>query len=400
TLNSRIPIWKKNKSEVTDEEYNNFYKEKFYDYEDPVAVIHSSVEGNATYKALLYIPKHAPFNYYSKDYEKGLQLYSKGVLITDKCAELLPDYFSFVKGLVDSEDLSLNISREMLQHDSQLKLIAKTIENKIKSELEKMLKNEREKYEEFFKAFGTQLKFGCYDMYGLNKDKLQDLLLFTSSDEKKLVTLDEYCAKLKDDDKSIYYACGETLEKIEMLPQFESAVSKSAEVLMFTEYFDEFVAKSLGEYKGKQFVNICDEEFDLSTEEEKKEIEKLNADSADLFEAMKTAIGDSVSAVRFTNKLAEHPVSLATEGQISLDMEKTLNAMPGNNENKVKAKIVLEINSEHPIAEKLKSLFETDKELLASYSKLLYSEACLIAGRSVDNPVEHSKLVCELMTKE
>ena len=399
TLNSRIPIWKKNKSEVTDEEYNSFYKEKFYDFEDPVAVIHSSVEGGATYKALLYIPKHAPFNYYSKDYEKGLQLYSKGVLITDKCAELLPDYFSFVKGLVDSEDLSLNISREMLQHDSQLKLIAKTIEKKIKSELEKMLKNDREKYEEFFKAFGTQLKFGCYDMYGLNKDKLQDLLLFTSSAEKKFVTLDEYCSKLKDDDKSIYYACGETLEKIEMLPQFESAVSKNVEVLMFTEYFDEFVAKSLGEYNGKQFVNICDEEFDLSTDEEKQEIEKLNSDSAELFEEMKKAIGDSVSSVRFTNKLAEHPVSLATEGQISLDMEKTLNSMPGNNENKVKAKIVLEINSGHPIAEKLKSLFETDKELLGEYAKLLYSEACLIAGRAIDNPLEHSKLVCDLMTK-
>ena len=399
TLNSRIPIWKKNKSEVTDEEYNSFYKEKFYDFEDPVAVIHSSVEGSATYKALLYIPKHAPFNYYSKDYEKGLQLYSKGVLITDKCAELLPDYFSFVKGLVDSEDLSLNISREMLQHDSQLKLIAKTIEKKIKSELEKMLKNDREKYEEFFKAFGTQLKFGCYDMYGLNKDKLQDLLLFTSSAEKKFVTLDEYSSKLKDDDKSIYYACGETIEKIEMLPQFESAVSKNVEVLMFTEYFDEFVAKSLGEYNGKQFVNICDEEFDLSTDEEKQEIEKLNSDSAELFEEMKKAIGDSVSSVRFTNKLAEHPVSLATEGQISLDMEKTLNSMPGNNENKVKAKIVLEINSGHPIAEKLKSLFETDKELLGEYAKLLYSEACLIAGRAIDNPLEHSKLVCDLMTK-
>ncbi len=399
TLNSRIPIWKKNKSEVTDEEYNSFYKEKFYDFEDPVAVIHSSVEGSATYKALLYIPKHAPFNYYSKDYEKGLQLYSKGVLITDKCAELLPDYFSFVKGLVDSEDLSLNISREMLQHDSQLKLIAKTIEKKIKSELEKMLKNDREKYEEFFKAFGTQLKFGCYDMYGLNKDKLQDLLLFTSSAEKKFVTLDEYCSKLKDDDKSIYYACGETLEKIEMLPQFESAVSKNVEVLMFTEYFDEFVAKSLGEYNGKQFVNICDEEFDLSTDEEKQEIEKLNSDSVELFDEMKKAIGDSVSSVRFTNKLAEHPVSLATEGQISLDMEKTLNSMPGNTENKVKAKIVLEINSGHPIAEKLKSLFETDKELLGEYAKLLYSEACLIAGRAIDNPLEHSKLVCDLMTK-
>ena len=399
TLNSMIPIWKKNKSELTDDDYNRFYKEKFFDFEDPLAVIHSSVEGNATYKSLLYIPAHAPFNYYTKDYEKGLQLYSKGVLITDKCAELLPDYFSFVKGLVDSEDLSLNISREMLQHDSQLKLIAKTVEKKIKSELEKMLKNDREKYEKFFKNFGTQLKFGCYEMYGLNKDKLKDLLLFTSSDEKKLVTLDEYTAKLADDDKNIYYACGETLEKIEMLPQFDAAKSKNLEILMFTEYFDEFVVKTIGEYNGRHFVNICDEEFDLSTEDEKKEIEKLNSDYSGMFEEMAKAIGDSVNSVRFTNKLAGHPVSLATEGQISLDMEKTLNSMPGNEDNKVKAKLILEINCEHPVADKLKSLYDNDKETLAVYSKLLFSEACLIAGKSVDDPVEHSKLVCDLMTK-
>lgn len=399
TLNSMIPIWKKNKSELTDDDYNSFYKEKFFDFEDPLAVIHSSVEGNATYKSLLYIPAHAPFNYYTKDYEKGLQLYSKGVLITDKCAELLPDYFSFVKGLVDSEDLSLNISREMLQHDSQLKLIAKTVEKKIKSELEKMLRNDREKYEKFFKNFGTQLKFGCYEMYGLNKDKLKDLLLFTSSDEKKLVTLDEYTAKLADDDKNIYYACGETLEKIEMLPQFDAAKSKNLEILMFTEYFDEFVVKTIGEYNGRHFVNICDEEFDLSTEDEKKEIEKLNSDYSGMFEEMAKAIGDSVNSVRFTNKLAGHPVSLATEGQISLDMEKTLNSMPGNEDNKVKAKLILEINCEHPVADKLKSLYDNDKETLADYSKLLFSEACLIAGKSVDDPVEHSKLVCDLMTK-
>ncbi len=399
TLNSRIPIWKKNKSEVTEEEYNNFYKEKFFDFEDPAAVIHSSVEGNATYKALLYIPKHAPFNFYSKEYEKGLQLYSKGVLITDKCAELLPDYFSFVRGLVDSEDLSLNISREMLQHDSQLKLIAKTVEKKIKSELEKMLKNDREKYEEFFKNFGAQLKFGCYDGYGLNKDKLVDLLLFTSSAEDKQVTLSEYCDALAESDDKIYYAVGETVEKIKMLPQFDAAKTKGINVLMLTEYYDEFVVKTLGEYNGKTFVNICNEEFDLSTDEEKKEIEKLNEESKDILEEIKNALGDSVSSVRFTNKLANHPVSLATEGQISLDMEKTLNSMPGAGDNKVKAKLVLEINSAHPIADKLKSLFESDKETLADYSKLLFSEACLIAGRSVDDPVEHSRLVCELMSK-
>ncbi len=399
TLNSRIPIWRKNKSEVTDEEYNNFYKEKFYDFEDPAAVIHSSVEGSATYKALMYIPAHTPFNYYSKEYEKGLQLYSKGVLITDKCAELLPDYFSFVKGLVDSEDLSLNISREMLQHDSQLKLIAKTVEKKIKSELEKMMKNDRPAYEKFFKNFGAQLKFGCYDNFGLNKDKLSDLLLFTSSDGDKLVSLSEYCDSLKESDDKIYYACGETVDKIKMLPQFDAAKAENLNVLMLTEYYDEFVVKTFGEYNGKKFVNICDEDFDLSSEEEKKEIEKENESSKDLLEEMKNAIGDSVSSVRFTNKLADHPVSLASEGQISLDMEKTLNSMPGAGENKVKAKLVLEINLSHPIAQKLKSLYDSDKTALADYSKLLFSEACLIAGRSVDDPVEHSRLVCELMSK-
>lgn len=399
TLNSMVPLWKKSKSEVTDEEYNNFYKEKFYDYDDPLYVIHSSVEGNATFKSLMFIPKHAPFNYYTKDYEKGLQLYSKGVLITDKCSDLLPDYFSFVKGLVDSEDLSLNISREMLQHDSQLKLIAKTVEKKIKTELEKMLKNDREKYEEFFKNFGTQLKFGCYGSYGVNKDKLQDLLLFKSSAENKYVTLSEYTDKLADDNKKIYYACGETDEKIEMLPQFESAKAKDVEILMFTEYVDEFTVKTIGEYKGRSFVNICDEEFNLDTDEEKAELDKLNTDSADMLKYIKDAIGDIVSTVRFTDKLSSHPVSLASEGAISLDMEKTLNAMPGQEDNKVKANLVLEINSQHPIAEKLKELYNDDKDTLTVYSKLLFSEASLISGRSVDNPVEHSKLVCDLMTK-
>lgn len=399
TVNSRIPLWKKNKNEVSDEEYNNFYKEKFYDYEDPLKVIHTSVEGNATYKALMYIPAHAPFNYYTKDYEKGLQLYSKGVLISDKCSDLLPDYFSFVRGLVDSEDLSLNISREMLQHDSQLKLIAKTVEKKIKSELEKMLKNERETYEKFFDAFGVQLKFGCYNMYGLNKDMLQDLLLFTSSLDEKPVTLSEYTERLKEDDKKIYYVCGETLEKIKMLPQFESATEKNLEVLMLTDYVDEFVIKTIGEYSGKEFVNICDEDFDTSSDEEKSALEKLNGDSADLFNEMKNAIGDEVSSVRFTNKLAGHPVCLGTEGEISLDMEKTLNSMPGVGDNKVKAKLVLEINSEHAVADKIRELYDNDKDTLAKYSKLLFSEACLIAGKSVSDPAEHSRLVCELMTK-
>ena len=398
TLNSRIPLWKKSKSEVTEEEYNNFYKEKYYDYENPIKTIYSSVEGNATYKSLMFIPAHAPYNYYTKDYEKGLQLYSKGVLIMDKCADLLPDYFSFVKGLVDSEDLSLNISREMLQHDSQLKLIAKTVEKKIKSELEKMLKNEREKYEEFFKAFGIQLKFGVYNMYGIHKDELKDLLIFKSSYEDKMTTLAEYCERLKEEDTKIYYASGETAEKIKMLPQYDSAVKKGLEVLMFTEYVDEFVVKTLGEYNGKQFINICDEEFDVSTDEEKKELEEENKSSEALLNSMKDALGDKVNRVRFTNKLNEHPVCLTTEGMVSLDMEKTLNAMPGAGDNKVKATVVLEINMNHPIAEKLKSISE-DSDMVKTYAQILYGEACLIAGRTIDDPIEHSKNICEILSK-
>ena len=399
TLNSRIPLWKKNKSEIKEEEYNEFYKEKYYDFEDPAKVIHSSVEGNATYNSLMFIPKHPPYDYYTKDYEKGLALYSKGVLIAEKCKDLLPDHFSFIKGLVDSEDLSLNISREMLQHDNQLKLIAKTIEKKIKSELEKMLRNEREKYEEFFKNFGIQLKFGCYNFYGTNKDLLKDLLLFTSSNEKKLYSLREYVDRMKEGQDKIYYACGETNEKIEMLPQCDAVKDKGYEILFLTDYVDEFVFKTLMNYDGKNFVNICDENLDLGDEEEKKQLESENSDNKDMFTAMKEAIGEDVSAVRFTSKLSNHPVCLTTEGQISLDMEKTLNAMPGGKDNKVKATIVLEINHSHPIADKIKALYESDKETLSKYSKLLYNQACLIAGRSIDDPVEYSRLVCELMTK-
>ncbi len=398
TLNSRIPLWKKNRSEITAEEYNNFYKEKFYDFEDPAKVIHTSVEGQATYHALMFVPKRPPFDYYTKDFEKGLQLYSKGVLIMEKCADLLPDYFSFVKGLVDSEDLSLNISREMLQHDGQLKLIAKTIEKKIKSELEKMLKNEREAYEEFFKSFGIRLKFGVYDNYGANKDAVKELIMFTSSNEKKLVTLKEYVERMGAGQKAIYYACGETAEKIEMLPQCDAVKEKGFEILYLTEYVDEFALKMLGKYEDKEFINICDEQLDLDSEDEKKELEAENADSKDMFEEMKNAIGDGVSTVRFTGKLNNHPVCLTTEGGISLEMEKTLNSMPGADQ-KVKAQIVLEINAKHPVAEKLKALFADDKETLGKYAKLLYGEACLIGGKPVDDPVEHSRLICELMVK-
>lgn len=398
TLNSMIPLWKKSKSEITDKEYNNFYKQKFYDYTDPARVIHTSTEGQATFNALMFIPSHAPLDYYTKDYEKGLSLYCKGVLITEKCPDLLPDYFSFVKGLVDSEDLSLNISREMLQHDTQLKLIAKTVEKKIKSELEKMLKNEREKYEEFFKAFGIQLKFGIYNDYGMHKDTLKDLLLFTSSNEKKYVTLKEYVERAKDDQNAIYYACGETPEKIEMLPTSDAVKEKGYEILYLTDNVDEFALKMMGEYEGKRFVNICDQDLDLSTEEEKKELENQNKEFESMLGEMKECLGDKVNAVRFTNKLKNHPVCLTSEGGISSEMEKTLNAMPGA-EQKIKAQLILEINSAHPIAEKLKSLYDSDKETLKSYTKMLYNASCLIGGRSIDDPVEYSNLVCELMIK-
>ncbi len=398
TLNSMIPLWKKSKSEISDSEYNNFYKEKFFDYQDPIKVIHTSTEGQATYNALLFIPSHAPFDYYTKEFEKGLSLYCKGVLITEKCADLLPDYFSFVKGLVDSEDLSLNISREMLQHDTQLKLIAKTLEKKIKNELEKMLKNEREKYEEFFKNFGLQLKFGIYNDYGMHKETLKDLLLFTSSNEKKYVTLKEYTERMAEEQDTIYYTCGETVEKIEMLPQCDAVKEKGYEILYLTDSVDEFAIKMMNEYDGKRFVNICDQDLDLSTEDEKKALEEQNKEFEAVLCEMKETLGDKVNAVRFTNKLKNHPVCLTSKGGISSEMEKTLNAMPGN-EQKIKAQLILEINAAHPIAEKIKELYDSDKETLKKYTKMLYNASCLIGGRNIDDPVEYSNLVCELMTK-
>ena len=400
TLNSMVPLWKKAKNELTEEDYNNFYKEKFFDYNDPARVIHYKTEGQATYNALLYIPKQPPFDYYTKEFEKGLQLYSKGVLIMDKCADLLPDYFSFVKGLVDSEDLSLNISRETLQHDGQLKLIAKTLEKKIKGELEKMLKENREAYEEFFKSFGIQLKFGIYNDYGMHKDVIKDLIMFHSSKDKKYVTLKEYAENMAEGQDTIYYACGETDEKIEMLPQTDAVKEKGYEILYLTENVDEFALKVLMEYDGKKFMNICDDGLNLDSEDEKKALETENEAAKDMFAAMKEAIGDKIHAVRFTNKLKKHPVCLTSEGGISLEMEKTLNSMPGTGDNKVKAQLVLEINSAHPIAEKLKALYNDDKETLANYAKLLYGEACLISGAGIDDPVEHSNLVCSLMTKD
>lgn len=399
TLNSMTPIWKKNKSELKDEDYNNFYMEKFGDYEPPVAHIHSKNEGVATYDALLYIPARAPFDYYSKDYEKGLQLYSSGVMIMEKCADLLPDWFSFVKGVVDSEDLSLNISRELLQQDRQLKIIAKNLEKSIKNELAKLLKNDREKYEKFYSVFGLQFKFGIYQSYGAANETLKDLLMFPSSFDGKNVTLKEYVSRMKEDQKEIYYACGETKERIEMLPQLEKIKDKGYEVLYFTQDVDEFAIKVMINYDSKPFKSISDADLDLDTEEEKEEAKKLDEENKDMFSFMQEAIADKVKTVRLSKKLKTHPVCLSSDGSITIEMEKVLNAMPQNDGNKVKAEKALEINPNHPIFEKLKDLYANDKDKLKDYAKLLYDQALLIEGMSIDNPVEFANLVCELMTK-
>lgn len=399
TLNSMTPIWKKNKSELKDEDYNNFYMEKFGDYEPPIAHIHSKNEGVATYDALLYIPARAPFDYYSKDYEKGLQLYSSGVMIMEKCADLLPDWFSFVKGVVDSEDLSLNISRELLQQDRQLKIIAKNLEKSIKNELAKLLKNDREKYEKFYSVFGLQFKFGIYQSYGAANETLKDLLMFPSSFDGKNVTLKEYVSRMKEDQKEIYYACGETKERIEMLPQLEKIKDKGYEVLYFTQDVDEFAIKVMINYDGKPFKSISDADLDLDTEEEKEEAKKLDEENKDMFTFMQEAIADKVKTVRLSKKLKTHPVCLSSDGSITIEMEKVLNAMPQNDGNKVKAEKALEINPNHPIFEKLKDLYANDKDKLKDYTKLLYDQALLIEGMSIDNPVEFANLVCELMTK-
>ena len=397
TLNSMTPVWKRNKNELTDDDYNNFYMEKFMDYEPPITHIHSKNEGIATYDALLYIPARAPFDYYSKDYEKGLQLYSSGVMIMEKCADLLPDWFSFVKGVVDSEDLSLNISRELLQHDRQLKIIAKNLEKSIKNELTKMLKNDREKYEKFYNVFGLQFKFGIYQSYGAANDTLKDLLMFKSSFEGKNVTLAEYVSRMKEDQKEIYYACGESAERIEKLPQLERFKDKGLEVLYLTADVDEFCVKVMMNYDGKAFKSISDTDIDLDTEEEKEAAKKLDEENKDMFDFMQKAISDKVKSVRLSKKLKSHPVCLSSDGAITIEMEKVLNAMPQNEGNKVKAEKALEINPEHPIFEKLKDLYENDRDKLTDYTKLLYSQALLIEGMSIEDPVEFANLVCGLM---
>ena len=395
-INSLTPIWRREKKNVSDEDYDTFYKDKFNDYETPLRHMHIKAEGTFEYTALLYIPSHAPFNYYSKEYEKGLQLYSNGVLIMEKCSDLLPDYFSFVKGVVDSPDLTLNISRETLQQNRILKTIANSIENKIKKELETMLEEKKEDYEKFFKDFGLQLKYGVYNDFGMHKEKLQDLLIYSSSFEEKTTTLKDYVSRMKEDQKNIYYACGETIDKIKMLPQVEAAKEKGYEVLYCTDQVDEFVFMTLRNYAEKNFVNVCGENTDFDTEEEKEELKKANEAAKEMFVIMKESIPE-VAEIRFTNKLKDHPVCLSSKGEISVEMEKTLSNMPLNNG--IKASKVLEINQNHEIAKTLKKLGKKNKEELQDYAKVLYAEARMIEGLPVENPTEIASLVCKFMAK-
>ncbi len=395
TLNSMVPIWKKAKSEVTDEELNAFYKEKFFDWQDPLKVIRTSTEGAATYTALLFLPKSAPMDYYTREYEKGLQLYASGVLIMEKCPDLLPDCFSFVRGLVDSQDLSLNISREMLQHDRQLKLIAGRLEKKIASELQSMLNNDREKYEEFWKSFGLQLKYGMYDNYGAKKDELKDLVLFTSSQEEKLVTLKEYAGRMKPDQPAIYYGCGESVQRILSLPQAEAVLARGYEILCLTDNVDEFALKMLGKYEDKEFRNISADNLDLESDEAKEQAKKLAEEHKDLLAALKDALGDKVKEVKLSSQLKSHAVCITTDGMISTEMEKVLNAMPARE--KIKAQRVLEVNPEHPVFQKLEALKDSDPERLKLYAELLYDQALLVEGIALEDPADFAQKLCQIM---
>ncbi|MGI6204280.1 MAG: molecular chaperone HtpG [Anaerovoracaceae bacterium] len=398
TLNSMVPLWKRRKSDISEEDYNNFYKDKYYDNTDPLKVIHTNVDGVISYSALLYIPGRAPYDYYSKNYEKGLQLYSSGVKIMDKCGDLLPDYFSFVKGLVDSQDLSLNISREMLQHDRQLRAIEQRLEKKINSELLDMQEKERDKYEEFWKNFGLQIKFGVYDNFGMNKDKLQDLLMFYSSSEKKLVTLKEYVARMAPDQEDIFYASGEDTSRIDKLPQAEAVKDRGFEILYLTDAVDEFAIKTMMEYDGKKFKSISDDDIDLGeTEEEKKAAEEKEKSNREMLDFMKESLGEKVTEVKLSQRLKSHPVCLTTKGGISMEMEKVLNAMPDGSNPDIKAQRVLEINAGHPIMGSLEDAFENDKDKLKNYAEILYDEALLIEGMPIDDPVAFSNKVCDLM---
>ncbi len=396
TLNSMVPIWKKGKNEVTDEDYDNFYMDKFSDYDKPLSVITSNVEGMVSFKSLLFIPSHAPYDFYTQEYEKGLALYSNGVLIMDKCSDLLPDYFSFVKGVVDSEDLSLNISREVLQESHSLKLIAKNIESKIRKELESMMKDDKDKYDSFFKTFGVQLKYGVYNNFGADKDKLKDLVMFYSCKHDRLISLDEYVKNMKDEQKEIYYAAGSNINKIKSLPQVEQVTSKDYDVLLLTDYVDEFCITAIQEYDSKKFKNVVSEDLDLDSEEEKEKLKKANEKSEDMFKAMSELLSE-VDEVKFSNSLGKHPVSLTTKGDVSIEMQKVFDAMP--NDMGIKAKMILEINEKHPISKKMKKLFKEDRKEFDKYTKILYSEARTIAGLPIDNPTEISSLICDVISK-
>lgn len=395
-INSMIPLWKKDKKDISPEEYDNFYMDKFSDFDKPLKVISSSVEGMCTYKSLLFIPSHAPADYYSQEYEKGLSLYTNGVLIMEKCADLLPDYFSFIKGVVDTEDLSLNISREILQESHSLKLIAKNIESKIRKEIETMMKEDRETYNSFFKTFGVQLKYGVYNNYGQDKDKLKDLIMFYSSKHERLISLKEYVDEMKDGQEKIYYAAGSSIAKIDSMPQVEQVKDKEYDLLYLTDYVDEFAITAIQEYEGKKFANVENDSLDLETEDEKEETKKANDENSDMLKTMVEEIKE-VSDVKFTNRLKKHPVCLTTKGDVSIEMQKVFDAMP--NDLGIKAETILEINGKHPISEKLKKLYKKDKEEFKKYTKILYSEARMIAGLPIDNPTEISNLICEVISK-
>ena len=392
TVNSMVPLWRRNKNELTDDDYNNFYVEKRFGFDKPLRHMHISVDGMISYNSILYIPENIPYDYYTKEYEKGLELYSNGVLIMEKCSELLPDYFGFVKGIVDSQDLSLNISREMLQHDRQLSRIAKNIKTKIKNELESMMKNDRESYEKFYKSFGRQLKYGVYDDFGMNKDELKDLLMFYSSKEKKMVSLAEYVERMAEDQKYIYYAVGESNERIEKMPQTEMVLDKGYEILYFTEDVDEFAIKMLMNYKEKEFKSVSSGDLGIESEEENK---KENEENKGIFEAMKDALGEKISAVKASSRLKNYPVCLSSEGEVSIEMEKILSAMPNNQG--VKAQKVLEVNTNHEVFNSLKDALENDKDKFNLYTKLLYNQALLVEGLNIEDPVDFTNDICKLM---
>ena len=395
-INDLIPIWKRNQKDIKDEEYDTFYSDKFFDYEKPIRHIHTKAEGTFEFRSLIYIPSHMPYDYYTKEYEKGLQLYSNGVLIMEKCPDLVPDYLSFIKGVVDSSDLPLNISRETIQQNRILATISKNIETKVLKELEDMQKNAREDYIKFYNAFGMQLKYGVYNDYGMNKDKLKDLLMFHSSKDKQFVTLKEYTERMEKEQKNIYYACGETVDKVDLIPQVEAVKNKGYEVLYCTDYVDEFAIKMLNKYADKEFKNVCTDSLELDSEEEIEKLKKKNEKSKDMFNIMKEAIPE-IKDIRFTNKLSNHPVCLSSAGEISVEMEKALNSMPIDN--KISAEKVLEINEKHKIAKKLNELYKEDKKTLKKYAKVLYAQARLIEGLSIENPTEISNLMTEIMSK-